>query len=280
MSALEARKQSNQFEVSIRELMEVGAHFGHHTAKWNPKMKRYIHTSRNGVYIINLQKTVDMFQAALEAVRGIAASGQKILFVGTKRQAQESIREEAIRAGQFFITERWIGGCLTNFHTIKRSVGLMKQLEKMRDEKNYGTRKKKEILMLEKRREKLETYYGGIKDMSELPGALFVIDPHLEYIAVNEARTMNIPIIASLDTNCDPDLIDYPIPANDDSMRAIKLYASKVADAIIEGSKNRKSQLEKMAVASDVTAQIPSDELVSIDDAKTREIKISKGDLE
>lgn len=263
MSALEASKESTNLEVSIRELMEVGAHFGHHTAKWNPKMKRYIHTSRNGVYIINLQKTVGMFREAMEAAKRIAASGQKILFLGTKRQAQDAIREEAERCGQFYITERWIGGCLTNFHTIKRSIGLMKQLQKMHEENAYGTRKKKEILLLEKRRQKLETYYAGIKDMTELPGAIFIIDPHLEYIAVNEARTLNIPIIATLDTNCDPELIDYPIPGNDDSMRAIRLYTSKIADAIIEGTKQRRANLEKinMPGSNDVTQEIPVDRM-------------------
>jgi len=246
--------------ISIRELMEVGAHFGHHTAKWNPKMKSYIHTSRNGVYIINLQRTVGLFNTAVEAARRIAASGQKILFVGTKRQAQEAIREEAQRAGQFFVTERWIGGCLTNFPTIKKSIMMMKSYQKMAEEDSYGDRKKKEILLLKKQQAKLETYYSGIADMTEPPGALFIIDPHREYIAVNEARTLGIPIIATLDTNCDPELITYPIPGNDDSMRAIKLYASKIADAIIEGGKNRKANLntfqEKKGVSENTTQEI------------------------
>lgn len=281
MSALEASRESNNLEVSIRELMEVGAHFGHHTAKWNPKMKRYIHTSRNGVYIINLQKTVGLFQEALEAVRRISASGQKILFLGTKRQAQDAIKEEALRCGQFYITERWIGGCLTNFHTIKRSVSLMKQLDKMREENSYGTRKKKEILLLEKHREKLETYYAGIKDMNELPGAIFIIDPHREYIAVNEARTLNIPIIATLDTNCDPALINYPISGNDDSMRAIRLYASKVADAVLEGSKQRRVNIEKMAGPNDTTQEIPVDRMMienKKSEAKAAEVKTTEGE--
>lgn len=241
VSAAESQTQNN---VSIRELMEVGAHFGHHTAKWNPKMKRYIHTARNGVYIINLQKTVGLFENALEAVRRVAASGQKVLFVGTKRQAQDSIREEAERCGQYHITERWIGGCLTNFNTIKKSIGLMKSLQKMNEEQNYGTRKKKEILLLEKQRRKLEMYYSGIRDLHETPGAIFIVDPHREYIAINEARVLGIPIIATLDTNCDPDLVDYPIPGNDDSMRAIKLYTSKIADAILEGQKTRESNIQ------------------------------------
>jgi small subunit ribosomal protein S2 len=231
--------------VNLRELMEVGAHFGHPTAKWNPKMKRYIHTARNGVYIINLNETVGLFRTALETIKRISSSGQKVLFVGTKRQAQEVIKAEAERAQMPFVTERWIGGCLTNFHTIKRSVNLMKALKKMADENAYGTRKKKEILLLEKKRGKLEQYYGGIKDMHELPGALFIIDPHEEHIAVAEARTLGIPIIATLDTNCDPEHVDYPIPGNDDSIRAIRLYASKVADAILEGVKLRGANLQR-----------------------------------
>ncbi|PIR23014.1 MAG: 30S ribosomal protein S2 [Deltaproteobacteria bacterium CG11_big_fil_rev_8_21_14_0_20_45_16] len=242
-------------QVSIRELMEVGAHFGHQTAKWNPKMRRYIHTSRNGVYIINLQKTVGYFKDALEMVKRIAASGQKVLFVGTKRQAREVIKEEADRCGQPYVTERWIGGCLTNFHTIKRSISVMKNLQKMEEEKTYGNRKKKEILMLNKHREKLELYYSGVKDLGDVPGAVFIIDPNREYIAVNEASTLNIPIIATLDTNCDPDMIDYPIPGNDDSMRAIKLYASKIADAVLEGAKQRAAHVQTLSPRTDAAPQ-------------------------
>lgn len=237
-------------DVSVRELIEAGAHFGHPTAKWNPKMKPYIHAARNGVYVINLQKTASLFREALEAVRRIAASGQKILFIGTKKQAQEVVKEEALRAGQFYVTERWIGGTLTNFHTIKRSISVMKNLQKMAEEKAYGTRKKKEILLLEKRRADLETNLMGIKDMVDLPGAVFVIDPHREYIAVNEARTLNIPIIAIIDTNCDPDGITYPIPGNDDSIRAIKLYAARVADAVLAGQSVRQENLKKVGGAS------------------------------
>jgi small subunit ribosomal protein S2 len=232
-------------EVSVRDLIEAGAHFGHPTAKWNPKMKPYIHDSRNGVYIINLQKTASCFREALDAVRRIAATGQKILFIGTKKQAQEVVKSEAARAGQFYVTERWVGGTLTNFHTIKRSINMMKTLQKMAEEKSYGTRKKKEILGLEKRRGRLEINLTGIKDMVELPGAIFVIDPHREYIAVNEAKALNVPIIAVVDTNCDPDGINYPIPGNDDSIRAIKLYASKVADAILAGGQIREENLKR-----------------------------------
>lgn len=246
---------SDNLNVSVRELIEAGAHFGHQTAKWNPKMRNYIHNARNGVYIINLQKTAVYFREALDAARRIASTGQKFLFVGTKRQAQEVIKEEATRCGQYCVTERWIGGTLTNFHTIKRSINVMKSLQKMAAEKSYGIRKKKEILTLEKKREKLEQNYLGIKDMAELPGALFVIDPHREYISVNEARTLNIPIFAVIDTNCDPDGITYKIPGNDDSMRAIKLYASKMADAILEGQKNREDTLKKSGAQKDKSSE-------------------------
>jgi small subunit ribosomal protein S2 len=242
-------------DVSVRDLIEAGAHFGHPTAKWNPKMKPYIHDARNGVYIINLQKTAACFRGALDAVKRIAASGQKVLFVGTKKQAQEIIKAEATRAGQFYVTERWVGGTLTNFHTIKRSINMMKNLQKMAEEKSYGTRKKKEILTLEKRRGKLEVNLTGIKDMTDLPGAIFVIDPHLEYIAVNEAKTLNIPIIAVVDTNCDPEGITYPIPGNDDSLRAIKLYVSKVADAILSGGVIREENLKKTGAANETSKE-------------------------
>jgi len=238
-------------EISMKDLIEAGVHFGHQTAKWNPKMKSYIHDSRNGVYIINLQKTAVQFRKALEAARRIASTGQKILFVGTKKQAKEVIKDEAKRAGQFYVTERWIGGTLTNYHTIKRSISVMKQLQRMNEEKSYGTRKKKEILTLEKKRARLEVNLLGIQNMSELPGALFIIDPNREYIAVNEAKTLNIPIIAVVDTNCDPDFITHPIPGNDDSIRAIRLYASKIADAILSGQRVREDNLRKMGSGPD-----------------------------
>lgn len=243
MSTNTAESLSPTSEVSIRELIEAGCHFGHQTAKWNPKMKPYIHDARNGVYIINLQKTATKFRKALEAIRRVALSGQKILFVGTKRQAQDVIREEATRCQQYFVIERWIGGSLTNFHTIKRSINTMKNLQRMAEEKKYGNRKKKEILMLEKKRQRLEKNLSGIQNMGDIPGALFVIDPNREYIAVNEARSLGIPIFAVVDTNCNPDNIDYPIPGNDDSIRSIRLYASKMADAILDGLKGREEHL-------------------------------------
>ncbi len=237
--------------VSVRELIEAGVHFGHQTAKWNPRMKPFIHDARNGVYIINLQKTATKFREALDAIRRIASTGQKILFVGTKRQAQDIIRDESTRAQQYYCTERWIGGTLTNFHTVKRSINTMKTLQKMAEEKSYGIRKKKEILSLEKKRGKLEAQLSGIRDMVEVPGALFVIDPNREYIAVNEARAMNIPIFAIVDTNCDPQGIDYVVPGNDDSIRSIKLFTSKVADAIVEGLKVREDHIRRSGAGDD-----------------------------
>jgi small subunit ribosomal protein S2 len=259
LAQVQSTNSDSGVDVSMKDLIEAGVHFGHQTAKWNPKMKPYIHDARNGVYIINLQKTAVRFREALEAVRRIAASGQKILFVGTKRQAQDIVKEEAIRAGQFYVTERWIGGTLTNFHTIKRSINVMKTLQKMAEEKSYGIRKKKEILTMEKKRGKLEINLLGIKDMNEVPGAIFIIDPNREYITVNEAKTLNIPIIAVVDTNCDPDGIDYVIPGNDDSIRAVRLYASKVADAIISGSKLHQDHLKKIGNNQETSSSKSSD---------------------
>lgn len=271
-----AAQTTESVDVSMRELIEAGCHFGHQTAKWNPKMKSYIHDARNGVYIINLQKTATRFRDALEAVRRISSSGQKVLFVGTKKQAREVIKEEALRAGQYYVTERWIGGSLTNFHTIKRSINVMKSLQKMKEDKAYGIRKKKEILMLEKKRERLETHYSGVANMADLPGALFVIDPNLEYIAVNEAKTLNIPIIAIVDTNCDPDGITYPVPGNDDSMRAIKLYASKIADAIMSGSKLRDDNLKKIGNTGEGSAEGSSAKKPRAKGDKVTEIRVAK----
>lgn len=269
--------QAIEVDVSMRDLIEAGCHFGHQTAKWNPKMKPYIHDSRNGVYIINLQKTAARFREALEAIRRISSTGQKVLFVGTKKQAQEVIKEEATRSGSFYVTERWIGGSLTNYHTIKRSISVMKNLQKMAEDKSYGIRKKKEILMLEKKRGKLEQNYSGVQNMTELPGALFVIDPNREYIAVNEAKALNIPIIAIVDTNCDPDGITYAIPGNDDSIRAIKLYTSKVADAILAGSQTREDNLKKLGNAGEAGAEAQAGKRPrSPRGDKVTEIKITK----
>jgi len=228
--------------VTMKQLLECGVHFGHQTRRWNPKMKPYIFTERNGVYIVDLQKTVKGLEKAYDFLREVSKNGGGVLFVGTKKQAQETIRDEAIRCGQFYITHRWLGGLLTNFSTIKKRVNRMKQLQELIDS-GTGAQKwtKKELVGLRKEREKLEKYLLGIKDMKDLPDALVVVDPKRENIAVLEARKLNIPIISIVDTNCDPDLIDFPIPGNDDAIRAIKLIIGLLADAVVEGRQGEDS---------------------------------------
>jgi len=220
--------------VTVKELLEAGVHFGHQTRRWNPKMKRYIFGSRNGIYIINLQKTAQLLRDALSFASEIASRGGSVLFVGTKRQAQEVVVEESTRSGQYYIDQRWLGGTLTNFATIRKSINRLKELEEM-DEEESAKLTKKERSRLDKERGKLEKSLSGIKTMGKLPQAMFVVDPHKEKIAVAEARKLGIPVIAIVDTNCDPDPIDFPIPGNDDAIRAIKLFAGSFADAIIEG---------------------------------------------
>ncbi len=221
--------------ISMKQLLEAGVHFGHQTRRWNPKMSEYIFTERNGIYIIDLQKTVRMVDDAYNFIRDVAASGKSVLFVGTKKQAQESIQVEAQRCDQHFINARWLGGMLTNFKTIRTRVEKMKEIERMRENGQMDLLPKKEAIGLDKLHEKLENNLGGIQDMKRLPGALFVVDPRKEHIAVQEARTLGIPIVAIVDTNCDPDEIDYVIPGNDDAIRAVKLIAGKMADAVLEG---------------------------------------------
>ena len=222
-------------EVTMKELLEAGVHFGHQTRRWNPKMKPYIFGKRNGIYIIDLQKTLRMFNQVAEFVQQFAAEGKRILFVGTKRQAQEAIAEEAARAGEFYVTNRWLGGTLTNFVTLRTSIQRLKEVEgRLNDENSQIT--KKERLRLEREREKMVKNLEGIRDMEELPDALFVVDPKKEDIAVSEANKLGIPVIAIVDTNCDPELIDYPIPGNDDAIRAIRLFASRLADAYLAGA--------------------------------------------
>jgi small subunit ribosomal protein S2 len=222
-------------EVTMKELLEAGVHFGHQTRRWNPKMKQYIFGKRNGIYIIDLQKTLKLFNQVSEFVQQLASEGKRILFVGTKRQAQEAIAEEARRAGEFFVTNRWLGGTLTNFVTLRTSIQRLKEVEgRLNDENNSLT--KKEKLRLERERDKMVKNLEGIRDMEELPDALFVVDPKKEDIAVSEANKLGIPVIAIVDTNCDPELIDYPIPGNDDAIRAIRLFASRIADAYLAGS--------------------------------------------
>ena len=232
--------------VTMKQLLEAGVHFGHQTKRWNPKMKEYIFGSRNGIYIIDLQKTVRLFKEAYKFIAETAAKGDNILFVGTKKQAQDSILEESQRAAMFCVNQRWLGGTLTNFRTIRKNIERLKKLEAMRDDGTYETLPKKEVLQLEKSRMKLEKTLGGIKEMAKLPGGLFIVDPRKERIAVHEAKKLGIPIVAIVDTNCDPDEIDFVIPGNDDAIRAIRLISAKIADACLEG----KQLLEAQRVAS------------------------------
>lgn len=221
--------------VSMKQLLEAGVHFGHQTRRWNPKMARYIFTERNGIYIIDLQKTVKKLEEAYMFVRDVAANGDNVLFVGTKKQAGEPIKEEAERAGAHYVNARWLGGMMTNFKTIRRRIQRLEQLRKMQEDGTFDRLPKKEVGKLELEIEKLEKYLGGIKTMDKLPGALFIVDPRKERIAVAEAKKLGIPLVAIVDTNCDPDEIDYVIPGNDDAIRAVKLIAGTMADAIIEG---------------------------------------------
>ena len=221
--------------ISMKQLLEAGVHFGHQTRRWNPKMAEYIFTERNGIYIIDLQKTVKKLEEAYMFVRDVAANGDNVLFVGTKKQAGESIKEEAERAGAHYVNARWLGGMMTNFKTIRRRIQRLEQLRKMQEDGTFDRLPKKEVGKLELEIEKLEKYLGGIKTMDKLPGALFIVDPRKERIAVAEAKKLGIPLVAIVDTNCDPDEIDYVIPGNDDAIRAVKLIAGTMADAIIEG---------------------------------------------
>lgn len=220
----------------MKSLLETGVHFGHQTKRWNPKMKKYIYGAKHGIYIIDLQKTVRLFRESYSFVRDLVASGEKILFVGTKKQASDAIVEEAKRCGMGYVSERWLGGSLTNFQTISKSIKKLKELEEMKTTGIYQAVSKKEMIKLEKERIKLERYFGGLKNMEKLPAAIYVVDPRKERIAVNEAKIMGIPVVGLVDTNCDPDLIDYIIPGNDDAIRAIRLITSKIADAVIEGT--------------------------------------------
>lgn len=220
--------------ISMKQLLEAGVHFGHQTRRWNPKMKKYIFTERNGIYIIDLQKTVKKVEEAYSFIKETAQNGGTVLFVGTKKQAQESVKDEAIRSGMYFINQRWLGGTLTNFETIRKRINRLKQIERMEEDGTFEVLPKKEVVGLLKEKDRLVKFLGGIKDMEKLPDALFVIDPRKERIAVAEARKLNIPIVGIVDTNCDPDEIDYVIPANDDAIRAVKLLTGKMADAILE----------------------------------------------
>ena len=228
--------------ISMKQLLEAGVHFGHQTRRWNPKMKEYIFTERNGIYIIDLQKTVKKAEEAYNFIRSVAEAGESILFVGTKKQAQESIEQEAKRCEMYFVNQRWLGGMLTNFKTIQTRIAKLRKIEKMEAEGDFALLPKKEVIKLKAEQEKLEKNLSGIKEMKKLPGAMFVVDPRKEHIAVLEARSLGIPVVAIVDTNCDPDEVDYAIPGNDDAIRAVKLIASKMADAVLEGRQGEQMQ--------------------------------------
>ena len=221
--------------VSMKQLLEAGVHFGHQTRRWNPKMATYIYTERNGIYIVDLQKTVKKLEEAYNFVKDVAASGKTVLFVGTKKQAQEAIKEEATRCSMFYVNSRWLGGMLTNFKTMRGRVDRMNQLKKMEEDGTFDMLPKKEVIKLMHEQEKLEKYLGGVKDMKQLPGAVFVVDPRKEHNAIAEARKLKSPVVAIVDTNCDPDEIDYVIPGNDDAIRAIRLISGVMANAVTEG---------------------------------------------
>ncbi len=232
--------------ISMKQLLEAGVHFGHQTRRWNPKMKKYIFQERNGIYIIDLQKTVRKVEEAYKFVREVAGDGGKVLFVGTKKQAQDSVKEEAERSGMYYVNQRWLGGTLTNFSTIQKRVQRLKNIEKMQEDGTFEVLPKKEVVQLKKEHERLVKFLGGIRDMKGLPDALFIIDPRKERIAVAEARKLNIPIVGIVDTNCDPDEIDYVIPANDDAIRAVKLLTGKMADAVLEAKQGEEIAEEEV----------------------------------
>ena len=242
--------------VSMKQLLEAGVHFGHQTRRWNPKMAEYIFTERNGIYIIDLQKSVKKLEEAYNFVRELSAEGKSVLFVGTKKQAQDSVKEEALRAGAYYVNARWLGGMLTNFATIRRRIARLKQLRTMQEDGTFDLLPKKEVIKLNLEIEKLEKFMGGIKDMTSMPGALFIVDPRKERIAVAEAKKLNIPIVAIVDTNCDPDDIDYVIPGNDDAIRAVKLIAGAVASAVIEGRQGEETAAaEQTETAEEASAE-------------------------
>ena len=252
--------------VSMKQLLEAGVHFGHQTRRWNPKMAEYIFTERNGIYIIDLQRTVKKLDEAYNFIKKITEEGKSVLFVGTKKQAQESVKSEAIKSGSYFVNARWLGGMLTNFSTIRKRVARLNQLKAMEEDGTFALLPKKEVVKLRLEIEKLEKFLGGVKDMKELPGALFVVDPKKERIAIAEARKLDIPVVAIVDTNCDPDAADYVIPGNDDAIRAVKLICSAMSQAIIEGKEGEISEsseeiktdaeLEEQMLASDMVEEV------------------------
>ena len=240
--------------ISMKQLLEAGVHFGHQTRRWNPKMKEYIFTERNGIYIIDLQKTVKKIDEAYNFVRDIAMNDGTVLFVGTKKQAQDAIKEEAARCGGYYVNARWLGGMLTNFRTMRTRIDRLAQLRKMEEDGTFAMLPKKEVIKHQAEIEKLEKYLGGVKEMKKLPAALFIVDPRKERNAIAEARKLNIPIVAIVDTNCDPDEIDYVIPGNDDAIRAIRLIAAAMANAVIEGRQGEDTAAEEAAPAAEAPA--------------------------
>lgn len=246
--------------VTMKELLESGAHFGHQVKRWNPKMKKYIFGERNGIHIVDLQKTLKGVEEAYNFLKSVAVSGSAVLFVGTKKQAQDAVTEEAKKAGAYYVTNRWLGGMLTNFTTVRKSIERLKKIETMKEDGTYNVLTKKEVSQLEKEREKLEKNLCGIKEMKSVPGAIFIIDPRKEKIAVEEAKRLSIPIVAVVDTNCDPDDADYVIPGNDDAIRAIKLVSSKMATAITEGKGTLAKKMEEVAEAAAIEEKAAKDE--------------------
>ena len=247
--------------ISMKQLLEAGVHFGHQTRRWNPKMAEYIFTERNGIYIIDLQKTVKKVDDAYFFVREVAMNGQDVLFVGTKKQAQDSIQEEADRSGQFFVNNRWLGGMLTNFKTIRKRIDRLNQLNAMEADGTFEVLPKKEVIKLKKEMDDLEKNLGGIKNMKKLPGAMFVVDPRKERNAILEAKKLGIPVVAIVDTNCDPDEVDFVIPGNDDAIRAVKLIAAKIADAIIEGRQGEQLSPAEPVAAVEAVAETAVEEV-------------------
>src|SRR5690625_755994 len=268
-------EEKNMSVISMKQLLEAGVHFGHQTRRWNPKMKKYIFTERNGIYIIDLQKTVKKVNEAYKFVRDLAANDGTVLFVGTKKQAQNTVYEEATRAGMFYVNQRGLGGTLTNFKTIRKSINRLKEIEKMEEDGTFEVLPKREVVELLREKDRLVKFLGGIKEMNKLPDAVFIIDPPKENIAVAEARKLNIPIIGIVDTNCDPDEIDYVIPANDDAIRAIKLLTSKMADAVLEGKQGSQAeeaeQVTEEKVAQEQKAVAQDDKKEQVEEKETEE---------
>ena len=252
--------------VSMKQLLEAGVHFGHQTRRWNPKMKPFIFTERNGIYIIDLQKTVKMIDTAYDYMKDVAAKGGVVLFVGTKKQAQDSVEEEAVRAGQYYVNHRWLGGTLTNWKTIQSRIARLKELKKMSEDGTFDVLPKKEVSVLTKQREKLERFLGGIEYMPRIPDVLYIVDPHKEQIAVKEAQKLHIPIVAMVDTNTDPDDVDVIIPSNDDAIRAVRLITAKMADAVIEGKQGQDDakQAEAVVETADEPKEVSSDDLQNL----------------